>query len=127
VEARRAGERAVFVPEWGMELQTAEPVREGVCAIGIRAHAFHAHMHSFHAAAPDGDAQLPVNTACVRFVETVEEPFEWIHKFRYETAADTSEPVWWRVGKESRDAQLADGKMPECLSVAPENVMLLYR
>lgn len=120
-EAHRTGEHTVTVPEWGLELTTAESVREGLCAVGIRAHSFHVYK-------PDANgAQLPTNTARVRFVETVEEPFEWIHKFRYETAPDTSEPVWWRVGKEYRDAQLTDGRLPEALSVSPEKVMLLYR
>ena len=39
-KAVKAGEYEVDVPEWGVRLRTAAPVRESLCAVGIRAHYF---------------------------------------------------------------------------------------
>ena len=38
--ARRAGKRAVEIPEWGVTMHTDRDVGEGLCAVGIRAHYF---------------------------------------------------------------------------------------
>lgn len=105
--AVKTGDRQVYVPDWGMHFTTAEPVEEGLTAIGIRAHYL--------------NTRTPDNRGRVRFVEKVEEPFEWIYKFRYEDAKPDSPPVWWRMTKETKIEQ-----MPEILGIAPQNIMLLY-
>ena len=56
----------------------------------------------------------------VRFVEEMEEPFETIIQFRFEGQAPDSPPIWWRIPKEKRPAQL-----PPELGVAPVNVFCL--
>lgn len=107
VEARKAGEYEVEVPQWGMCFVTGEPVQEHLAAIGIRAHYF----------APE----IGENQGKVVLVDEMEEPFEWILKFRYENAKPGSDSVWWRLPKEKRPVHF-----PKALGVLPENVMLLY-
>ena len=105
--AKRTGEYEVEVPEWGISLRTAEPVKEAYCSVGIRAHYFH----------PRGRENVyPVKLSCV-----MEEPFETTVMFRYEGQPDGTPDLWWRVPKE-RWA----GKMPEQLGIAAKNVLLLY-
>ena len=40
VDAQKAGEYEVEIPQWGLRLTTAQPVRDGLCAVAIRAHHF---------------------------------------------------------------------------------------
>ncbi|MCD8368863.1 MAG: ATP-binding cassette domain-containing protein [Clostridiales bacterium] len=106
--AEKSGEYEVYVPRWGMRFTTTSPVEDHLCAIGIRAHHFR----------PD----VEVNRGRVIFVDETEEPFEWIEKFRYESANENCEPVWWRLAKEGKPQDF-----PQVLGVAPENIMLLYQ
>lgn len=106
--ARKTGEREVFVPAWNIRLETGKPVRDGLEAIGIRAHAF--------------DPNAPDNRFPVRIGREIQEPFEWISEFRYSEQDPESPAVWWRYsGKERLPAP------PEALGIAPEDVLLLYR
>lgn len=106
--ARRAGEYEVEVPAWGLRLQTAQPVREGLEAVGIRAHYF--------------SPQAPCNAAPVTLAGEMEEPFAWIVQFRFAQQSPDSAPLWWRVSKERRPPQF-----PAALGVSPDNVLLLYK
>ena len=108
VPARKTGEREVYVPDWGICLATGKPVRDGLKAVGIRAHDFH----------PEEEA----NRFPVRILQEMEEPFEWISEFRYPEQDGASPPVWWRYPREARRAA-----PPEALGVAPADVLLLYR
>ena len=105
--AEKTGEQEVFVPEWGIHLVTAKPVRDGLTAIGIRAHDFR----------PDE----PSNRFPVRILQEMEEPFEWISEFRYEKQNPGSPPVWWRYPREFRRQE-----PPEALGVSPDKILLLY-
>ncbi len=106
VPARKTGERLLMVPEWGIQLETAEPVPEGTTHVGIRAHYF--------------TPKEPRNRFPVRFFQDMEEPFEWVFEFRY-TAQDPESPtLWWRLPKEKRPAD-----MPKELGIAPVNVLPL--
>ena len=107
VAAKKAGEHLVSVPDWGIELVAAQPVREGLCAIGVRAHFF----------APS----IEQNAFPIRVTETVEEPFGWIVKFRYEGQSPHVADVWWRFSKSS-----GLGTQPGQLGVRPEDILLLY-
>ena len=107
VEAQKTGEHEVIVPEWGIRLTTGKPVRDGLKAVGIRAHDFH----------PDTEE----NCFPVRILRETEEPFEWISEFRYEHQADGSPPVWRRYSREFRT-----NEPPKQLGVAPADVLLLY-
>ena len=107
VNARKAGDTRVYVPDWGVTLDAGKPVGDNLVAIGIRAHHF-------------GGA-VRKNSFPVRVVEEIEEPFEWTVKFMYETQKGGSVPVWWRIPKAERPERL-----PKRLGVLPENVLLLY-
>ena len=106
--AEKTGDREVFVPEWNIRLETAKPVRDGLKAVGIRAHDFY----------PDEQA----NRFPVRILQEMEEPFEWISEFRYHFQEQGSPSVWWRYPREYRLPE-----PPEALGVAPEKILLLYQ
>lgn len=106
--AQKLEDNKVYVPSWNMIFSTEEYVKEELIAIGIRAHYF--------------NATTPHNVGRVQLIEQIEEPFEWIIKFRYVGADEQTEPVWWRVSKEMKRHE-----MPDCLGVAPQNIILLYK
>lgn len=106
--ARKAGEYEVDVPEWGVRLQTAQPVGDGIKAVGIRAHYF--------------NGKAAANRYSAEYLGEMEEPFEWIVQFRYKGQAPGAAPLWWRMPKDRRPQQF-----PACFGVAPANVMLLYQ
>ena len=105
--ARRIDEHRIEVPDWGLCLETKQSVREGLCAVGLRAHYF--------------NPAAQQNRFPVRFVEEMEEPFETILQFRYAGQAPDSPPVWWRLPKDKKPAQF-----PDELGIAPANILLLY-
>lgn len=106
--AVKTGDREVFVPEWNIHLVTGKPVRDGLQAVGIRAHSFR----------PDEAAnRFPVATQ-----QEMEEPFEWISEFRFAGQEPSCPALWWRCAKEMRPE-----KLPEALGVRPEDVLPLYR
>ncbi|WP_303926228.1 sulfate/molybdate ABC transporter ATP-binding protein [Subdoligranulum variabile] len=104
--ARRVDETTVEVPDWGIRLQTARPVPEDLQAVGLRAHYF--------------NPRTAVNRFAVVPAGAMEEPFEWCLLFRYAGQAPGSDPLWWRMPKDKKPAQ-----MPAELGIAPENVLLL--
>ena len=107
VTARKSGPHEVEVPDWGITLQTAQEVRDGLTSIGIRAHYFNVSTRQ--------------NRHPVAYLEEMEEPFEVILQFRYTGQSPESAPVWWRLNKEKRPL-----KFPDELGIAPANILLLY-
>lgn len=105
--ARKVGEYEVEVPDWGIRLQTEKPVREDVIGVGIRAHYF--------------NAKTSQNRFAVIKVDEMEEPFEWIIRFRYQGQKDEAEDIWWRLPKDRKPAV-----MPAELGILPVNVLPLY-
>ena len=105
--ARKTGPYEVEVPEWGIRLQTAQEVQDGLTAIGIRAHFF--------------NASSPQNRWPITYLEEMEEPFEMTLQFRYAGQNPDSPPVWWRITKEKKPQQF-----PAELGIAPANILLLY-
>ena len=105
--ARRIDAHTVEVPEWGLRLSAAGEVKDGLCAVGVRAHYF--------------NPTAARNRFPVRYVEEMEEPFETIIQFRYAGQAPDSPPIWWRMAKDKRP-----GQFPGDLGIAPANVLLLY-
>ena len=85
VKAVKDGPRRIFVPEWGVYLDTGSDVDDRMQYVGIRAHYF--------------GTDIDENSYKIRITDVLEQPFEWVVKFRYENQADSSEPVWWRVPK----------------------------
>ena len=108
VAARKAGPTAVFIPSWQITLQTGRPVCDDLCAIGIRGHAF---------CGGDGENARPIVVT-----EEIEQPFEWIVKFRYAHQEGGTPDIWWRFAKPDRPAVL-----PDCLTVDGQAILLLYR
>ena len=107
VDARKTGENEVEVPAWGVRFITAKPVRDGLQAIGIRAHYF--------------NPKAAANHYPVFFVEEIEEPFAWVITFAFSTQKKNSAPIWWRIPKDRKTDVL-----PKELGVAPQNILLLY-
>ncbi len=105
--ARKISAFEAEVPEWGIRLTTAGEIRDGLKAVGLRAHYF--------------NALAPQNRYRVTMDSEMEEPFETIIRFRYENQEPDSPPLWWRLGKDRRP-----GTFPEELGIAPANVLLLY-
>lgn len=105
--ARKSGEYEVEVPDWGIRLQTARPVREGLRAVGIRAHRF--------------NAGAKRNRAAVKCLREMEEPFGRIVEFHWEAQPAHSAALWWREPKDCGVRGFPDG-----LGVEPDDVLLLY-
>ena len=105
--ARKIGEYEVEVPDWGIRLTTAKPVRDDVTAVGIRAHYF--------------NTKTLQNRADVVYAGEMEEPFEVSVRFRWARQRADTEPLLWRVSKEKRCQQF-----PTALGVAPVNILLLH-
>jgi len=106
--AIKTGEHEVEVPGWGVRLDTALPVQEGLCAVGIRAHYF--------------DPETRRNRFPVRFTGGMEEPFEHVLQFRYVNQADGSRDILWQYPKDKKKERI-----PAMLGVEPENVLPLYK
>ena len=107
VKASRVDEHTVEIPEWGVRMETKDSVKEGLCAVGVRAHYF--------------NPNAAQNRFPVRFIEEMEEPFETILHFRYLNQRDGSPSIWWRLPKEKRPRNF-----PAELGVAAANILLLY-
>ena len=106
-EASRVDDHTVEVPEWGIRMETKDTVKEGLCAVGVRAHYY--------------NPNAAQNRFPVRFIEEMEEPFETILHFRYDNQRDGSPAIWWRLPKEKRPRDF-----PPQLGVAAANILLLY-
>lgn len=105
--AREAGDFELFVPEWGIRMQTAQQVRSDVSAVAIRAHYF--------------NTKTKGNRFAVRFTGEMDEPFEHIYTFRYMNQSPGTPDLWWRIPK-----SLNMGELPVELGVSPANVLPLY-
>jgi len=106
-DAIKTGEHEVEVPAWGIRFVTEQPIRDELCAIGIRAHYFNP---------KSGQNNMPV-----RFTGMMEEPFEYIIMFRYKGQSDDSPDIWWRTPK-----NIKSDRDPESLGIAPVNILPLY-
>ncbi|MBQ9308894.1 MAG: ATP-binding cassette domain-containing protein [Clostridia bacterium] len=105
--ARKIGTYEMEVPEWNVRLTTSQPLRDDLCAVGIRAHYFH--------------PLCPQNRLPVTLVREMEEPFEWVLQFRFPGQAEESQSLWWRLPKDKRPQSF-----PDTLGIAPVNVLPLY-
>ena len=106
-DAYKTGEYEVYVPDWGIHLQTKFPVKDDLCAVGLRAHYF--------------NPKAKENNFPVILVNEREDPFELRLLFRYENQKEGTQDIWWRIPKDRRLE-----KMLECLGIAPTNVLLFY-
>lgn len=107
-DAEKRGSHDVFVPSWNVVLHTEDEVQDGLCAVGVRAHSF--------------SSQRNENEQPIVVTECVEQPFEWVIKFRYANQCVNSEDLWWRFPKEHFPSS-----MPSQLGVRREDVLPLYK
>lgn len=105
--AKKAGETTIKVPDLGIVMETGQPVKDNLCAVGMRAHYF--------------NPKAQQNVFNVVLDEEVESPFEWTIKFRYENQKEGTKSVWWRMAKDKKFQYF-----PENLGIAPANLLLLY-
>lgn len=104
--ARKINENEICITDWNnITFSTEEKVRDGLTAIGIRAHYL--------------KTSVDDNEIEVEGVECYEEPFEYTIKFRCRNGTDNY--IWWRVSKDKWD-----NNMPDKLYVSKKDVMLLY-
>ena len=104
--AKKEGAHRVEALDWGISLDTADPVPDDVSHVGVRAHLFF----------PPSDAYAP-NLIAIENCGASEGPFEWNVLFRAAGAA--SEKIWWKIGKH------AYAGVPDHLAVLPEDVLVL--
>ncbi|MCL2588944.1 MAG: ATP-binding cassette domain-containing protein [Oscillospiraceae bacterium] len=106
IAAEKSGAYEITVPAWGVSFTTAVPVRDGLCAVGIRAHYW--------------SAKSNYNRQPVALTGQTEEPFAYTCRFRYETQAASTPDIWWTMPKDRLP------KEPYEVGVAPQNVLPLY-
>ncbi len=106
-DAVKTGEYQVYVPDWDIYLKTSKPVKDDICAVGLRAHYFHPKARE--------------NVYPVVYSTDREDPFELRLMFRYKSQKEGTNDIWWRMQKERKPSQ-----MPEQLGIAAANVLLLY-
>ncbi len=105
--AEKTGDYQVYVPDWGIYLNTALPVKDDVCAVGLRAHYFY----------PEETENVwPVVYSAER-----EDPFELRLMFRYAQQKPDTPDIWWKLPKDRQPEQ-----MPKQLGIAASDVLLLY-
>lgn len=105
--AEKRGEHELFATDWGVTFKTAQPLRDGLTGVGIRAHYF--------------NERAAENRYPIMLEEILEEPFEFTIPFRYAGQSKDTPSLWWRLPKEQRP------NLAECtLGVAPANVLPLY-
>ena len=104
--AKKAGAHRVEALDWGISLDTADPVPEDVSHVGVRAHSFF----------PPSGASAP-NLISIEDCGSSEGPFEWNILFR--AAGTASEKIWWKISKH------AYAGVPDHLAVSPEDVLVL--
>jgi molybdate transport system ATP-binding protein len=117
--AKKTGDYSVYVPAWGAQFTTSEPVRSDLCAIGIRAHHF--------------DPEAAQNRHPIHIMDETESPFEYKVQFRYENQLTESQNIWfsiskgkWAVPSTSPKGEVSRVRSPSTLGVAPDDIMLLY-
>ena len=103
----KVDEYHVEVPAWGVTFETAEPVRDNLKAIAIRAHYFNQNSRK--------------NSNEIVISEVLDEPFETTVLFRFRNQNGESQDIWWKMSKERlpHERSLAVG-------IAPANILLLY-
>ncbi len=109
---KRLGPYQIYVPDWGLTLQTAQEVTDDMTHVGIRAHYF-----------VPTDERTGTNVFAYEIIHVIDAPFEYQYFIKNRAAAD-GQAIWWKV-----DKQPYTGATPEIgggyMTVAPEDIMLL--
>lgn len=104
--AKKIGKYEVFVADWGVSFTASQPVRDTLCAIGIRSHYL--------------NPEASMNQFPICYVGEMETPFEIIIYCRSEKQKDDS-VIWWSTLKGK-----GFNHFPGELGVESNNIMLLY-
>ena len=105
--AERINDHRLRIPAWNFEITTEKTLPADLSHAGIRAHAFSSQKN---------------NTHKVIFTGSMEEPFEWIGRFRFEGQKEETEDLWWRVPKTEKPE-----KLPEMLGFNEKDLLILRR
>jgi len=89
-KAEKLGDFRVKALDWGVDLETALPVLDSVRYVGIRAH----HFKQANAATREG------NTFTCRIRKIIEEPFERIFMFSFNTGEELGSDLLYEVSKD---------------------------
>ena len=108
---KKVDERHFLAQDWGIFLQGACPVKEADY-VGIRA-------HYFTPAQEEGENIFPLCRA-----EITESPFEiYVTFFTGKEKAGT-EPLWWKISKETWYGEMKE-QLPPFVRISPGNLMFL--
>lgn len=107
--ARRLDAYTLEVPDWKLRLRCETPLRENLCAVGLRAHDLR----------PAGAGEE--NAFRVDWCGAVEEPFERVLLFRVRGQNASTAPLWYRVPR-----QQVPSPLPTYLAVDSKSVLPLY-
>lgn len=118
-KAEKISEYRVLASDWGLTFQTAVPIKEDICYLGIRAHSFRP------ADKADGHG---VNVFPCKPVEVFEGPFDLdiIVSCNNDWDIIAENRIWWKIGKEEWGVRLKE-KAPQYLKVAAGDIMLLRK
>ena len=110
----KTGERSFFAKDWGIGLETAEPVEGRHAFAGIRAHDFRPVGET--AGETAGKPGRILNIIPIEQLDVIDGPFEKDIIFHVEGCGDR---LWWITGRG------ADTSGVRALSIAPEAILLL--
>jgi molybdate transport system ATP-binding protein len=116
----RIGESEIFALDWGLALHTAEPVRDDITHVGIRAH----DLRPVDAPPPDARpaSNAPYNQIRAAIVQRSEDPFERVVIFTNADTVNKNAPageLWWKYSK------YLPPQNDERLFIPPESLLLL--
>ena len=97
----------INIPEWDLELKTKQEISKDISYIGIRAHNFSLNKGDFSSEVKD--------------VEVVEQPFEYLIRFRFKNQKEDTPKVLWLVAK---DTKLGESKI-KSISFNEDSILLL--
>ncbi|MCL2864408.1 MAG: ATP-binding cassette domain-containing protein [Lachnospiraceae bacterium] len=107
VAARKISAHELEIPSWGIRFQVDKPLKDGLCAVAIRAHYF--------------NTEANWNRFPIVFTGELEEPYGYIYTFRYENQQAESEDIWWKFPKSRRAME-----KPKELGISNRNIFPLY-
>ncbi len=139
--AKKISDNQVEALDWGTILNVKAPIPDKLTGIGIRAHDFKPYIESNSAS---GFGEEPINKIPCKVKKITESPFEWIvlvNTKKNSQDSDIDNPntvinkpdgaisnedfvIWWKIGKNQLNSRLSNG-MPEFITVAPEDILLL--
>ncbi|WP_313134392.1 sulfate/molybdate ABC transporter ATP-binding protein [Anaerocolumna sp.] len=139
--AKKISDNQVEALDWGIILNVNAPIPDKLTGIGIRAHDFKPFIES-NSATRFGEESI--NKIPCKVKKITESPFEWIvlvDTKKNDQDSDIDNPntvinnpdgaisnedsvIWWKIGKNQLNSQLSNG-MPEFITVAPEDILLL--